>query len=71
MFDKQINKIQHIIHPQVIACKNFNRNWPKALKYGKHEFSGISLMDLRVEQRGWKLQFIKKMLLHPTHKILI
>ena len=51
MSDKQINKIQKIIHPQVIAYKGFNRNWPKALRYGEHEFSGIALMDLRVEQR--------------------
>ena len=34
MPDKQINKIQQIIHPQVIACKGFNRNRPNALRYG-------------------------------------
>ena len=71
MSDKQINKIQQIIHPQVIACKDFNRNWTKALRYGEHELSGIALIDLRVEQRVRKLQFMKKMLLYPKHKILI
>ena len=49
MSDKQINKIRQIIHPQVIACKRFNRNWPKALRYGKYELSRLALMDLRVE----------------------
>ena len=71
MSDKQIDKIQQIIHPQVIACKGFNRNWPKALRYGEHELSGLALLDLKVEQRVRKLQFMQKMLLHPKHKILI
>ena len=68
MSDKKINKIQQIIHPQVIVYKGFNRNWPKALPYGKHELSGLELMNLRVEQRVRKLQFMQKMLLHPKHK---
>ena len=41
MSDKQINKIQQIIHPRVIACKGFNRNLLKVLRYGEHELSGI------------------------------
>ena len=71
MSDKKIDKIQQIIHPQVIACKGFNHNRPKAIRYGEHEFSGIALMDLQVEKRVRKLQYMNKMLLYPTHKIFI
>ena len=67
--DKEINEIQKIINPQIIVSKEFNRYWPTELRYGKHQCSGLAMMDLSAEQRVRKLKFFKKMLLHHKHKI--
>ena len=68
MSNKQLKSIQSIIHPSVIASKEFNRNWPKRLRYGNHRYYGLDLIDFRVEQRLRKIQMLHKLLFHPKYK---
>ena len=49
--DKKLDSIQKIIHPSVIAAKGFNRNWPIPLRYGKHKYCGLEMLNLKIEQR--------------------
>ena len=35
----QLNNIQKLIHPEVIASKGFNRNWSHQLRYGKYTYN--------------------------------
>ena len=69
--DKQLDSIQKIIHPSVIVAKGFNRNWPKPLRHGKHNYCGLEILDLKVEQRLRKIQFMRKLFLNKRHKIII
>ena len=69
--DKQLDSIQKIIHPSVIAAKGFNRNWPTPLRYGKHNYCGLEMLDLKVEKRLRKIQFMRKLFLNKRHKIII
>lgn len=69
--DKQLYFIQKIVHPSVIVAKRFNRNWPILLKFWKHKYCGLEMLDLKVKQRLRKIQFIKKLFLHKRHKIII
>ena len=58
--NKQINSIQKVFHPAVIVCKGFNRKWPVVLRYGNTIYSGLDLMDFKVEQKVEKFNsFIK------------
>ena len=43
--DRQIESIQKIIHPSVIAAKGFNRNWQTPLRYGKHKYCELEMLD--------------------------
>ena len=71
MSNKQLQSIHSIIHPSVIASKEFNRNWPEGLRYGNHHYCGLELMHFRVEQRLRKIQMLHKLLFHPKHKVLM
>ena len=55
----------------MIATKGFNRNWHIQLRYGKHEYCGLEILDLKVEQRLRKIQFMRKLFLNQRHKIII
>ena len=69
--NKQINSIQNVFHLAVIASKGFNRKWPTALRYGNNIYSGLNMMEFKVEQRVRKKQFIHKMINHPKHHVLL
>ena len=71
MNNKLLKLIHSLIHPSVIASKEFNRNWPEGLRYGNHKYCGLEMLDYRVEQRLRKIKLLHKLLLHPTHKILM
>ena len=71
MNNKLLKLIHSLIHPSVIASKGFNRNWPEGLRYGNHKYCGLEMLDYRVEQRLRKIKLLHKLLLHPTHKILM
>ena len=71
MSNKQLKSIQSIIHPSVIASKGFNRNWPEGLRYGNHNYCGLDLIDLRVEQRLRKIQILHKVLFYQKYKVLM
>lgn len=47
MDDQQLNKIQNKVHPEVIASKEFNRNWSHKIRYDWHKYSGLELQDYR------------------------
>ena len=66
--NNRIDCIQTIIHSNVIVSIGFNRNWPKELRYRRHKYSGLELAYFKVEQRLRKIQFLHKLLNHPTHK---
>ena len=55
----------------MITAKGFNRNWIIPLRYGKHKYCGLEMLDLKVEQRLRKIQFMRKLFLNKRHKILI
>ena len=44
--DRQIESIHKIIHPSVIVAKGFNRNWPIPLRYGKHKYCGLDILNI-------------------------
>ena len=69
--DRQIESIHKIIHPSVIAAKGFNWNWHIPLRYGKHKYCGLEMLDLKVEQRLRKIQLMRKHFLNKRHKIPI
>ena len=41
------------------------------LQYGYHKYSGLELMNFKIKQRLRKLQFIHKLITHPTRHLLI
>ena len=41
MTNRKITKIHGKLHPDVIASKGYNRNWPTKLRYGFHKYTGI------------------------------
>ena len=51
MLDNKLNNTQKLIHPEVIASKEFNHNWSHQLRYGKHKYNGLGIIDYRVEQK--------------------
>ena len=55
----------------MIAAKGFNRNWPIPLRYGKHKYCGLEILDWKVEQHLRRIKFMRKLFLHKRHKILI
>lgn len=71
MTNRKINKIHGKLHPEVIATKGYNRNWPTKLRYAFHKYTGIGLLDYKVDQGVSKIQLIHKLLSHPKHSTLI
>ena len=49
--NSQLESINNIVNPNVISSKGFNGYWPKSLRYGEHKFSGLEMLDSKVEQR--------------------
>ena len=66
--DKQLDSIEKTIHPSVITAKGFNWNWYIPLRYGKHKYCGLEILDWKVEQHLRKINFMRKLLLHNRQK---
>ena len=71
MTEQQTDILYRKFYPEVIASKEFNRNWPTRLRYGSHKYSGMGLINYKVEQSVKKLQMLHKLLNHPKHTVLI
>ena len=69
--NKQLKSIHRIIHPSIIASKEFNQHWPEALRYGFHKFCSLKMIYYRVDQHLRKIQAIPKLLLHPKYQTSI
>ena len=71
MTEQQTERLHRKLYPEVIASKGFNRNWPTRLRYGNHKYSGLGLINYKVEQSVKKLEMLHKLLNHPKHTLLI
>ena len=71
MSNKQLYSIQSKMHPKVLSCMDYNRNRPMELRYGRHKYSGLRLIDYRVEQQVRNIQFMYTIMTHPKHQTLM
>ena len=65
------NKLHTALYPTVIANKGFNRYFQNPLRYGLHKYSGLGLLDLKIEQGIRKIQILHNIIFHPKHQPLI
>ena len=68
---KHFNKLHTALYPTVIANKGFNRHFQNPLRYGLHKYSGLGLLDLKIEQGIRKIQILHNIIFHPKHQPLI
>ena len=71
MIEQQTNRLHPKVYPEVITSKRFNRKGPTRLRYGHPKYSGLGLINYKVEQSVKKLQMPHKLINNPKHTILI
>ena len=66
-----IDSLYKYLHPIILSCKDFHKNWPKTLRYGTHEMCSLQMTRHGVVQMLKKIEILQNFLSYIDYSNLI